>query len=263
MQHPESPPLPSVFPLMRTRFAERRKTSPMHNLWKYSPILWFLERTFHWMEYLSPANLLFGTRVEAQRQFTTEDDMKEAMLARGRKIEGYIVGWLLVEVMLAFLAPYSTGWLQKCCIVLPLFRIFEITQTAINLNIFERLRIKASDSHFVASHIRTVVLTIWNIFELMLCFGIVYSACPSLIAPVGDLLDPYYFSVVTQLTVGYGDVNPVGWGRLLAAIQGTLGFFFALVVLTRLTTFLPRSESILRHSIAEDHRFPPRPDDHQ
>jgi hypothetical protein len=31
-----------------------------------------------------------------------------------------------------------------------------------------------------------------------------------------------------------------------------VGFFFALVVLTRLATFLPRSEAILRHS-AEDH----------
>ena len=234
----------------------------MHNLWKYSPILWFLERLFHWMEYLSPANLLFGTRVQAQRQFTTEQEMKEAMLARGRKIEGYILAWLVVEIALALLAPNSTGWVQKICVALPLFRIFEITQTSINLNIFERLRIKASDSHFVASHIRTVVLTIWNIFELMLCFGIVYSAASNLITPIGDVLDPYYFSVVTQLTVGYGDINPVGWGRFLAAAQGTLGFFFALVILTRLTTFLPRSEAILRHA-GEEHRFPPRPDDPQ
>jgi Ion channel len=234
----------------------------MHNLWKYSPLLWCLERLFHWMEFLSPANLLFGTRVQAQRQFTTEEEMKEAMLARGRSVELYVILWFVVEIILALASPSSSGWVRWLCVVLPLFRVFEITQTAVNLNIFERLRIKASDSHFVASHIRTVVLTLWNFLELMFCFGIVYSTRLDLLSHAENPLDGYYFSMMTQLTIGYGDINPVRWGRLLAAIQGVLGFFFALVVLTRLTTFLPRSEAIVRHA-GEDHRFPPRPDDRQ
>lgn len=234
----------------------------MPRLWKYSPILSCLEQFFHWLEYLSPANLLFGTRVKAQRRYSSEEEMKEAMLARGRRIEAYVVFWLVLEIALAIVAPRSAGWLHGLCVFLPLFRVFEITQTAINLNIFERLRIKASDSHFVASHIRTVVLTLWNFLELMFCFGIVYSARLDLLAHSEGPLDGYYFSMMTQLTVGFGDIYPVRWGRLLASIQGILGFFFALVVLTRLTNFLPRSEAILRHS-NEEHRFPPRPDDRE
>ena len=233
----------------------------MRNLWKYSPLLYCLERLFGWMERLSPANLLFGTRVQAQRSFMHEDAMKEAMLARGRRIEAYVVLWAVVEIVLALVIPYAQSWLRGLCVVLPLFRVFEITQTAVNLNFFERLRIHPSDSHFVASHVRTVVLTIWNFFELMFCFGIVYSAELDLLGNAENHWDAYYFSIMTQLTVGFGDVHPLRWARGLASIQAALGFFFALVVLTRLATFLPRSESILRHAAEDDPRRRPRPDE--
>ena len=73
------------------------------------------------------------------------------------------------------------------------------------------------------------------------------------------LVEAIVWPLAARLVGGRGDT----YNRFLAAAQGTLGFFFALVVLTRLTTFLPRSEAILRHSAAEDHRFPPRPDDRQ
>jgi len=233
----------------------------MRNLWKYSPLLFCLERAFGWMERLSPANLLFGTRVQAQRASMDEHAMREAMLARGRRIEAYVVLWAVVEFVLAVIIPFAQSWLLALCVALPLFRVFEITQTAVNLNFFERLRIHPSDSHFVASHVRTVVLTIWNFFELMICFGIVYSARLDLLKNAENHWDAYYFSIMTQLTVGFGDVHPLRWARLLASIQAALGFFFALVVLTRLATFLPRSQSIVRHAGEDDPRRSPWPDE--
>jgi len=235
----------------------------MHDLWKYSPLLYCLERLFAWLEYLSPANLLFGTRVQAQRRTHDEKAMKESMLARGRRVEAYVVLCALGELLLAVVTPFAQSWLLALCVALPLFRVFEITQTAINLNFFERLRIHPSDSHFVASHVRTVVLTLWNFFEIMFCFGIVYSARLDLLHGAENHWDAYYFSVMTQLTIGYGDVHPLRWARLAAAIQAMVGFFFALVVLTRLATFLPRSASILRHSSEDDPGRPPRPDEPQ
>src|SRR3954465_5504038 len=107
--------------------AERMRGAAMNDLWKYSPMLWCLERLFHAMEYLSPANLIFGTRVKAQKKFKDEERMKESMFARGRRIELYVVCWGALEVVLATLAPLSSGVLHFVCVALPLFRVFEVT----------------------------------------------------------------------------------------------------------------------------------------
>ncbi|MCZ0702873.1 potassium channel LctB [Natronobacillus azotifigens] len=50
------------------------------------------------------------------------------------------------------------------------------------------------------------------------------------------LIDCLYFSGVTLMTVGYGDIIPVGWGRLLALTQAMIGYllptaFFLKIIL--------------------------------
>ena len=44
------------------------------------------------------------------------------------------------------------------------------------------------------------------------------------------LVDNVYFSLVTFTTVGYGDVNPVGWAKGFAAVEGALGVLLASLV---------------------------------
>ncbi len=36
--------------------------------------------------------------------------------------------------------------------------------------------------------------------------------------------DTTYFSAVTLLSVGYGDITPLGWGRLIAMFQALIGY---------------------------------------
>lgn len=38
------------------------------------------------------------------------------------------------------------------------------------------------------------------------------------------LAHSFYFSGVTLMTVGYGDITPVGWGRLLALVESLIGY---------------------------------------
>jgi hypothetical protein len=56
-----------------------------------------------------------------------------------------------------------------------------------------------------------------------------------------------YFSLVTMLTVGYGDIAPIhGWARSLSALEAFTGFTFGTIVLARLVaTYLasPRDGS--------------------
>jgi len=41
---------------------------------------------------------------------------------------------------------------------------------------------------------------------------------------INYLFTCFYFSGVTLLTIGYGDITPVGIGRLIAIIQALIGF---------------------------------------
>ena len=39
-----------------------------------------------------------------------------------------------------------------------------------------------------------------------------------------------YFSVITLFSVGYGDVTPFGWSRMIAIIQAMIGYILPAVV---------------------------------
>ena len=49
--------------------------------------------------------------------------------------------------------------------------------------------------------------------------------------------DSMYFSVVTISSLGYGDMHPMGWSKLLVGIQVLFGLFFMGVMLAKLTSF--------------------------
>src|SRR6266536_1222519 len=209
----------------------------------FSPTTYALERIFFWAQYLSPANLLLGTRVSSQRQFTSLESRRIQTIWRGRRIEAYVLCWLRTELSVAIVIPKLRGaWMLL--LVLPGFRVLEIFQAAVNLNVFDRLRI-VTGVHYIASIARTLLLSLWNFFELMLCFGIIYSSSIAQFRACVSPPDAYYFSVVTQLTIGYGDIQPLGLTRAFAATQGLLGFVFGLFVLSRLISFLPRTEPVL------------------
>lgn len=51
---------------------------------------------------------------------------------------------------------------------------------------------------------------------------------------VGSFIHSFYFSGVTMLTIGYGDIAPVGIGRLIALIQALIGYVLPTAFVLRL-----------------------------
>ncbi len=212
---------------------------------RLSPITWVFERMFNAAQYLSPTNLLLGTRVGVQERFPTmtEEQIEARTIWRSRRIEAYIAAWAILELAVALWIPHAQGaW--RLLIILPGFRIFEIFQATINLNLFDRLRLGEA-AHKVASTARTLILSFWNFIELLVCVGIFYSTPMACFRQPISPPDGYYFSLTTQLTIGYGDIIPCGLTKMVVMAQGLCGFLFALVVLSRLIAHLPETGSVL------------------
>jgi len=85
--------------------------------------------------------------------------------------------------------------------------------------------------------IKPAIIIAWY-FGLIILFAVVFAFGKQ---PFADNIDnsfwnSLYFSVITMTSVGYGDIKPVEWAQLCAAIEGILGVFLGgafLVALTR------------------------------
>ncbi|MBV8893822.1 MAG: pentapeptide repeat-containing protein [Acidobacteria bacterium] len=72
--------------------------------------------------------------------------------------------------------------------------------------------------------------SLWRVaflaFVLIACYGIIYRLFPRMLKMKNDTgFTPFYFSVVTYTTLGFGDVHPVTfWGEILVTTQVILGY---------------------------------------
>jgi hypothetical protein len=227
--------------------SRRRDEMKPFELREYSLITWVLERLFRFLQLLSIATWFMGTRVGAQTQFVQGQDPVVITKRRGKQIEAYVVTWFALEVLLiTFVANLQESF--QCLVgFVAAYRILDILQATLNLNVFDRLRVSTRQI-FVASLARTAILSVWNFFESIFCFSIIYSANHQLLKHgYGkiDAFDPIYFSTVTQLTIGYGDVMPMSWLRGVAVLQGACGFLLGVFAVSRVISFLPRTPSVL------------------
>jgi hypothetical protein len=141
-----------------------------------------------------------------------------------------------LAVGVSCLGPWSS-FVQVSLAVIMSLRIVEIIQVSINVTVFDASRGRADEG--VASRIRMLTLAGINFVELLLCFGTIYACNYQKLAHAGTPVTAYYFSIITQLTVGYGDVYPTGWLRLVAAAQGLFGTLFLVFAVARMVASFP------------------------
>jgi len=188
-----------------------------------SQVAFLVERLFRGLQRCSPASRLLGTATD-----------------------WYVLAWLAAAVILGLLSVYSypeLPWFLKVALLAAAaLRVGDITQLFVNLALFDRLgdSKEASDtSQGVQDVTRSLVLLLGNFFELILWFGLAYVPLP-FAQGMGSFWSRFYFSAVTQLTIGYGDLTPLGWGKAVAVAQGTLGWVLTVIVIARFVGSLPR-----------------------
>jgi hypothetical protein len=81
-----------------------------------------------------------------------------------------------------------------------------------------------------------------NFAEGALLFGLVFVALVASgtkITGVASAWDALYFSFVTITTLGYGDIQPLGFSRVIAATESIWGLLFGIALLGRFVASLP------------------------
>lgn len=213
---------------------------------EYSIITWLFERVFWMLHQLSPSRVVGGSRHAHVNSEAFRQDPIRATAVRSRRKEAYSTTWLVIELLLLLVAEIEVGWPLWIPRVLATIRILDIFQSSVNLSVFDQLR--TDERVVISSAVRTLVLSFLNYLELLICFGIVYVTMLEKLDGAAGWLDAIYFSVVTQLTIGFGDIRPVGVARFVASVQGLVSVAFTILILGRIVSVLPRIETVMKHS---------------
>jgi len=200
-----------------------------------------VRRLFHFAKWLSVVSWLgliyplFKPRSELKPD---EFGQAEFTKRRARAIDLYVTIWLVVELLVVSIScSVDLSFVARLLVaVVVSLRIVEIVQVTVNVALFDA--VSGRPEELVGSRVRMLVLAGLNFLELLLCFGTIYAVNYKGLSGAGKPVTGFYLSAITQLTIGYGDVYPTGWLRLVAAIQGLMGALFLILVVARFVASL-------------------------
>lgn len=149
-----------------------------------------------------------------------------------------MIWWFVPLLCYSVIASWQGRWFAYLALVLVTLRIANITFYNLRVAVVETDEVPGTGPvHVIISGKRSLVLGMVNFIELIICFACIYAAFPDCLSypekQPKDSVTYLYFSCITQLTVGYGDVAPLKWLRLVACLQGLGGLFLITLTIGR------------------------------
>ena len=213
---------------------------------------------FRLLQKVSISQLFISNRVDAFNrsdfQHQTAEKRKIEAIRRAKRVDLFICSCIGFEILGVIIGGTSFGhtiivrWLLEIVVIL---RLIDIVQVNINLSLFDVLR-TGKDYHYMASVVRSIINVMINYFEIILCYGIVYGFCEPHLDKAKNWLDAFYFSAITQVTVGFGEMMPRGVLRWVTVSQFLLGYFFTALIIGRFISLLPQSRTIAGDGQSDD-----------
>lgn len=181
-----------------------------------------------------------------RHEFTpSEVSDKRFSLQRCWVVDIYVLIWLAAGVaFFAWVCNADVTSTQRWVILLlAVCRLAETIQSTVNTSVFDFGRGRRDNQ--TASASRLLVLSFLSVAEFALWFAVVYALNFSLLKNASSKADALYFSVVTQFTVGYGDISPTGALRCVASFQILFGFALVALVVAKAVNTLPGTRPLL------------------
>ena len=213
---------------------------------------------FRSMQKLSLSQFFIGNRVDAFNRsdfiHLTPEQRRQATIRRARNVDIYILSCVAFEflgVLLVSTPAAHIPWLQYTLEIVLLLRLIDIFQVNINLSLFDVLR-TGKQYNYMASIVRSIINVIINYFEIIICYGVFYFYHLPRLEKASNWVDAFYFSAITQVTVGFGEMMPHGHLRWLTVTQFLLGYFFTALIIGRFISLLPQSRTVAGDGQSDD-----------
>lgn len=225
---------------------------------KHGCLVFVMYILFKNIQKITPRNI-FTPRQLHQEEINNLPEIKRKREYRKRtkKVEIYVIIWLIIEIILypiliILLKPNDTV-IKILFTIFISFRIFDIFQANLNINIFANLNSK--NKIFAESQIRLLLLALINYLELILCFGLIYYIYYENLFGFNYWYVSIYFSAITQFTIGYGDIYPLGFLKIFVILQALFSILFTVLILARFITFLPKLYFLSDESKIKNSKF--------
>ena len=193
-----------------------------------------------------PSRLILGSPFAVV--FAPPEDRLQMRRQRARKVDLFLLSCMAIDLAwLTLIATLPGGlwtWLPTAWAI---WRIMDIAANAINKSLLEEL--EAKHHHRIqTAPARVVILGTLNYLELAICFSCLYATRPDLIIAAHPEIrwvfseaaeKALHLSLITQLTVGYGDLIPSGWVRFTTWLQSFMGLGVLTLLVGRFIAYLP------------------------
>lgn len=168
--------------------------------------------------------------------------------AQMRRVDVMLMIWWFIPLLCySVIASWQGRWFAYLALVPVILRIANITFYNLRVAVVETDEVPGGEPiHIIISGKRSLVLGMVNFVELIICFACIYAAFPHCLIyspeQARDSITFLYFSCMTQLTVGYGDVAPLKWLRPVACVQGLGGLFLITLTIGRFISLIQFEE---------------------
>lgn len=185
-----------------------------------------------------------------RRSYPSEEAQHRAVVHRADTVAG--LAFLTALGAFALMPVVSPGWHQFIAWAAGL-RVVLLIITMLRVSVTWRFATRHELWHD-DSIPRVVMLALLSYGEAILLFGAVYAGWLSMVEGSalytrGDTsvtsawLDAFHLSSMTQMTVGYGDLRPLGWLRLVASAQAMVALLLLTLILSQFVSRLHPSDT--------------------
>jgi len=191
-----------------------------------------------------PSEIFLGSRMTVQQKVQDQKETRK----RAVRVDTFVAFCVVLGVGAYLFVVFGPPHFKWVAVTFALWRIIDISATAARITLVDRFEAPAPLAPFVASHARIVLLGIINYLEFWICFGTLYAAASCSLAPhfrpSSDWFAALYFSAITQLTIGYGDIQPLGLARVAVVAHSLLAMLLLILLLGRFVSVLRPERSL-------------------
>ncbi|MBK7182405.1 MAG: two pore domain potassium channel family protein [Bacteroidetes bacterium] len=196
---------------------------------------------FRLLQFL-PFQLFYGNKTDYYyKELKGKSTLERKEIAKKRAIfmEKVILSYMAIEILMPFIYEnyLHVTWFKYVISIVLALRLIDIIQVNVNMILFDSIRTEGFNR--ITKYTRAILLIIWNYFELILIFGFFYLSNHEALKGFSTWTDSYYFSTITQLTIGYGDLSPTGNIRFITAFQGFVGTMFMAFIISKIISLVP------------------------